>query len=103
MLGDWEISLMFVMIGAVAVASLPFQIAIRHPKTLLGVSMLLPTNTQIDQKLIIGAVLFGIGWGIAGICPAPAITLIGLGYSQAWYFIAAMLVGMFIHRFWAER
>lgn len=102
-LGDWDISLMFVMVGAIAVAIIPFQKAIRHPKTLLGESMLLPTNTQIDQKLIIGAVLFGIGWGIAGICPAPAITLIGLGYSQAWYFIAAMLVGMFIHRFWAER
>ena len=64
--GDWDISLMFVMIGAIAV-------------------------------------LFGIGWGIAGICPAPAITLIGLGYSQAWYFIAAMMFGMFIHRLWAER
>ena len=65
--------------------------------------MLLPNNNQIDQKLMIGAVLFGIGWGIAGICPAPAITLIGLGYSQAWYFIAAMMFGMFIHRLWAER
>ena len=101
--GDWDISLMFVMIGAIAVAIIPFQKAIRHPKTLLGETMLLPNNNQIDQKLMIGAVLFGIGWGIAGICPAPAITLIGLGYSQAWYFIAAMMFGMFIHRLWAER
>lgn len=61
-LGDWDISLMFVMVGAIAVAIIPFQKAIRHPKTLLGESMLLPTNTQIDQKLMIGAVLFGIGW-----------------------------------------
>ena len=59
--------------------------------------------TKIDKKLILGAVIFGVGWGIAGICPAPAITLIGLGYSEAWYFIASMLLGIFIHRLWAER
>ena len=101
--GHWDISLMFVMIGAIAVAIIPFQKAIRNPKTLFGETIALPTNTQIDKKLIIGAVLFGIGWGISGICPAPAITLIGLGYSQAWYFIGAMLFGMFIHRLWAKR
>ena len=65
--GDWDISLMFVMIGAIAVAIIPFQKAFRHPKTLLGETMLLPNNTQIDPKLMIGAVLLGIGWGIAGI------------------------------------
>jgi len=100
--GDWDTSLMFVMIGAIAVAFIPFQKAIRHPKTILGEAVVLPQNRQLDKKLIVGAVLFGIGWGIAGICPAPAITLIGLGYTQIWYFIIAMLVGMFIHRLWAK-
>lgn len=100
--GDWDISLMFVMIGAIAVAFIPFQKAIRQPKTLLGETIVLPQNHQIDKKLITGAVLFGIGWGIAGICPAPAVTLIGLGYTQIWYFIIAMLTGMFIHRLWAK-
>lgn len=102
-LGDWDISLMFVMIGAIAVAIIPFQKAIRNPKTIFGEEISLPISTQIDKKLIVGSSLFGVGWGIAGICPAPAITLIGLGYSQAWYFIAAMMFGMFIHRLWAER
>lgn len=100
--GDWDISLMFVMIGAIAVAFIPFQKAIRQPKTLLGETIVLPQNHQIDKKLITGAVLFGMGWGIAGICPAPAVTLIGLGYTQIWYFIIAMLMGMFIHRLWAK-
>lgn len=100
--GDWDISLMFVMIGAIAVAFIPFQKAIRHPRTISGETIALPQNRQLDKKLIVGAVLFGIGWGIAGICPAPAITLIGLGYTQIWYFIIAMLIGMFIHRLWAK-
>ncbi|MDF2416449.1 YeeE/YedE family protein [Acinetobacter beijerinckii] len=101
--GDWDISLIFVMIGAIAVAIIPFQKAIRNPKTLSGEAISLPASTQIDKKLIIGSTLFGIGWGIAGVCPAPAITLIGLGYVEAWYFIGAMLFGIFIHRMWAER
>ena len=101
--GDWDISLMFVMISAIAVAIIPFQKAIRNPKTLSGEAISLPASTQIDKKLIIGSTLFGVGWGIAGVCPAPAITLIGLGYVEAWYFIGAMLFGIFIHRMWAER
>lgn len=101
--GQWDISLMFVMIGAIAVTIIPFQKAIRHPKTLFGEKITLPANTQIDKKLVIGAILFGMGWGIAGVCPAPAITLIGLGYSEIWYFIMAMLFGMFIHYVWVER
>ncbi|WP_151715174.1 DUF6691 family protein [Acinetobacter sp. TUM15071] len=101
--GAWDISLMFVMIGAIVVAFIPFQKALRSPKTLLGELMALPNNNQIDKKLITGAILFGIGWGIAGICPAPALTLIGLGYFEVWYFIAAMLLGMLIHRLWAKQ
>lgn len=101
--GAWDISLMFVMIGAIAVAFIPFQKALRNPKTLSGEAIVLPKNNQIDKKLIIGAILFGMGWGIAGICPAPAITLIGLGYFEVWYFIAAMLLGMLIHRLWVKQ
>ncbi|MCU4336517.1 DUF6691 family protein [Acinetobacter dispersus] len=101
--GAWDISLMFVMIGAIVVAFIPFQKALRSPKTLLGESMALPDNNQIDKKLITGAILFGIGWGIAGICPAPALTLIGLGYFEVWYFIAAMLLGMLIHHLWTKQ
>ena len=79
--GHWDASLAFVMMGAIIVAFIPFQYAIRHPqmKTLFQDNIQLPSNTQIDLKLILGSVIFGIGWGIAGICPAPSFTLLGLG------------------------
>lgn len=96
--GQWDPSLAFVMIGAIVVAFIPFQKAIRHPVTVFNEVIELPKNTQLDTKLIAGAFIFGIGWGIAGICPAPAFTLIGLGHYQALYFVVAMLFGVLIHR-----
>ncbi|ENW90879.1 DUF6691 family protein [Acinetobacter indicus] len=97
--GDWDASLAFVMMGAIAVAFIPFQKAVRQaePKTVYHEAIELPRQNQLDSKLIIGSALFGIGWGIAGICPAPSFTLIGLGYYQALYFIAAMMYGMYLH------
>ena len=98
--GQWDASLAFVMMGAIAIAFIPFQKAVRqpHPQTFYGEVIQLPKNTKIDRKLILGSLLFGIGWGIAGICPAPSFTLIGLGYYQAIYFIIAMFVGALLHR-----
>lgn len=98
--GTWDASLAFVMMGAIAVAFIPFQRAMRQaePKTILNEPIDLPKQTQIDSKLITGSFIFGIGWGVAGICPAPSLTLIGLGYYQAIYFIVAMLVGILFHR-----
>jgi len=102
--GHWDASLAFVMLGAIAVAFIPFQMAVRraHAKTVFNQMIDLPKNNHIDKKLVSGAVLFGIGWGIAGICPAPSLTLIGLGHYEALYFIVAMLLGMTIHRKWLE-
>ena len=96
--GQWDPSLAFVMMGAIVVAFIPFQKAIRNPVTVFNEVIELPKNTQLDTKLVAGAFIFGIGWGIAGICPAPAFTLIGLGHYQALYFIVAMLFGVLIHR-----
>ncbi|WP_180086096.1 DUF6691 family protein [Acinetobacter sp. YH12145] len=98
--GQWDASLAFVMMGAIAVAFIPFQMAVRQskPTTFDGTAIELPSNNQIDVKLVLGSVIFGIGWGIAGICPAPAFTLIGLGYYQAIYFVVAMFAGVYIHR-----
>lgn len=98
--GQWDPSLAFVMLGAIAVAFIPFQKAVHQqaPKTVYGDAIDLPKNNKIDSKLVTGSLIFGIGWGIAGICPAPSLTLIGLGYYQALYFIAAMMIGMLIHR-----
>jgi len=101
--GTWDASLAFVMMGAIAVAFIPFQRAMRQaePKTILNEPIDLPKQTQIDSKLITGSFIFGIGWGIAGICPAPSFTLIGLGHYQVLYFIVALLAGVLIHRKWA--
>ncbi|MEG0344072.1 MAG: DUF6691 family protein, partial [Acinetobacter sp.] len=71
--GDWDPSLAFVMLGAIAVAFFPFQKAIRKPVTIFNETIQLPKKTQLDQNLVSGAFIFGVGWGIAGICPAPAL------------------------------
>lgn len=98
--GQWDPSLAFVMLGAIAVSFIPFQKAIHQqaPKTVYGDPIDLPKNNKIDSKLVIGSLIFGIGWGIAGICPAPSLTLIGLGHYQVLYFITAMFIGMVIQR-----
>lgn len=98
--GNWDPSLAFVMIGAIAVTFIPFQKAIKKPVTLLNEPIHLPSNTQIDKRLVIGAFIFGIGWGIAGICPAPAFTLIGLGQYEGIYFLVSMIASMLIFRKW---
>ena len=97
--GQWDPSLTFVMLGAIAVTFIPFQKAVHNhaPKTVYGEAIDLTKNNKINSKLVTGSLIFGIGWGIAGICPAPSLTLIGLGYYQALYFIAAMMIGMLIH------
>lgn len=101
--GNWDASLAFVMIGAIAVAFIPFQKAVRSnaPKTVFNEPIDLPNNNRIDPKLITGALMFGVGWGVAGICPAPSFTLIGLGHYQVLYFIVAMIAGVLIHRKWS--
>lgn len=97
--GNWDASLVFVMLGAILIAFLPFRYALRHRTSLWSESLLLPGRTDIDTKLILGSLLFGIGWGIAGICPAPALTLIGLGHFKVLYFIIPMLAGMLLYRY----
>lgn len=103
--GTWDASLAFVMLGAIMVAFMPFQKVMRDPSptTLTGDPIDLPNKTVIDKKLILGAVLFGIGWGMAGICPAPSLTLIGLGHYQAIYFILAMFIGVWLHQIWDKK
>ena len=68
----------------------------QHSVALLGGRMQLPTRRDIDRRLVGGSLMFGVGWGIAGICPGPALVLLVGGYWQAWLFVAAMLVGMLV-------
>jgi uncharacterized protein len=91
----WDPSLMFVMGGAIALGFPGFLLAKRFKTSLMGMPMNLPTNTQIDKNLLLGAVLFGAGWGIGGFCPGPAVVAAASLASDGLIFIAAMLVGMF--------
>ena len=92
--GRWDPSLALVMGGAVAVSAVAFAIARRRSASLLGATLKLPTARQIDRRLVMGSVLFGIGWGIAGFCPGPALVALGMGEAKALVFVAAMLAGM---------
>lgn len=93
--GAWDPSLMLVMGGAIAVAAPAFLWAKRHSRSLLGASLELPQARHIDHRLLIGGALFGAGWGIAGICPGPALVLLAQG--QAVIFALAMFAGMGLH------
>jgi uncharacterized protein len=94
--GVWDPSLALVMAAAIGVALLPFGWARWQPASLLGAPMQLPNKRELDRRLLGGSLLFGIGWGIAGICPGPAIVLLLSGHWQALLFTAAMLVGMIL-------
>jgi len=92
----WDPSLMLVMGGAIAVGLPGFFLAKRMKKSLIGLPMNLPTSTAIDKKLLLGAVLFGAGWGIGGFCPGPAVVAAAALYTDGLIFVGAMLVGMFL-------
>jgi uncharacterized membrane protein YedE/YeeE len=96
--GAWDPSLALVMVAAIAVAWVPFHWAMKHPTSLLGAPMQLPVSRELDRRLIGGSLLFGVGWGIAGICPGPALVLLPTGHWQAWVFVIAMLAGMLIFK-----
>lgn len=92
--GTWDPSLAFVMAGAIAVGLVAFMLARRRQVSLLGAEMRLPSVRHIDRRLVLGSVLFGIGWGVAGFCPGPALVSLGMGEVKALVFVAAMLLGM---------
>jgi uncharacterized protein len=92
--GTWDPSLAFVMGGAILVGVVAFTFARKRTVSLLGLQMRMPTATQVDRRLVGGGLLFGIGWGIAGFCPGPALVALGMGEQKALVFVAAMLVGM---------
>ena len=101
--GQWDPSLAFVMVGAIAVSFIGAKLVLGWKKPLLGDVFHLPKKNELDTHLISGAAIFGIGWGLAGLCPGPAITSLGLGSSAIWFFVPAMLAGMVLARFIARR
>jgi uncharacterized membrane protein YedE/YeeE len=94
--GSWDPSLAFVMVGAIAVGAVAFTAAKRRKRSLLGLPMQLPTGTAITLRLVLGSAAFGVGWGLAGFCPGPALVALGAGYPKAVGFVAAMVAGMLV-------
>lgn len=92
--GPWDPSLIFVMGGAVLVGLIAFYLAKKRTESFLGGAMHIPTRRDIDRPLIIGSALFGVGWGLAGFCPGPALVSLGTGELKAVVFVIAMLAGM---------
>ena len=90
----WDPSLALVMGGAIAVGFVAFKIAGKRTNSFLDLPINIPTSRVIDNRLVIGALVFGIGWGLAGICPAPAFVLLGTGSIKGIVFLISMLVGM---------
>ena len=102
--GAWDPSLALVMAGAIALGAVAFARARRRERSWTGAPMEIPTNRSVDRRLIAGGVLFGVGWGIAGFCPGPALVALGSGMGSAGIFVAAMLIGMVIHdKFFSPR
>jgi uncharacterized membrane protein YedE/YeeE len=97
--GHWDASLLFVLGGAVGVTVIAFRFVLRQPKPLLAQIFHLSTKTRIDLPLVAGAVIFGIGWGISGYCPGPAVALLAVPDNrEVWLFLPALLAGQWLHR-----
>jgi uncharacterized protein len=94
--GRWDPSLAFVMAGAILIGAIAFRLAGKRSTAVLGEPMRLPTATKIDRRLMLGSLAFGIGWGLAGFCPGPALTSLLTGSKPVAIFVAAMLGGMAI-------
>ena len=91
---NWDPSLLFVMASAVFISFFAFNFIKQNNKTLLNLDFEIPKRTDIDLSLLLGAALFGIGWGMVGLCPAPAIVSLAFGNSQTILFVLSMLIGM---------
>ena len=101
--GGWDPSLAFVMAGAIAVTFVGYRVVLLRPRPLLGGSFQLPGATAIDARILTGSAIFGLGWGLAGLCPGPAFTALGTGGSAAVIFVATMFLGMGAARWLANR
>ena len=98
--GAWDPSLMFVMGGAIAVGFFAFRVAEKRSRTLLGAPLCLPQPGRIDRRLLFGSALFGVGWGLAGICPGPGLVLLGAGAPEGVVFVLALLAGIGAFELW---
>jgi hypothetical protein len=96
--GCWDPTLAFVMAGAVAVSAAGYAVARRRDRAWLGGAFGIPTRRDLDAQLVGGAALFGVGWGLVGLCPGPALASLGRGSGEVTLFVGAMLAGIALHR-----
>ena len=101
--GGWDPSLAFVMAGGIGVAFIGFKLVLKRPKPVFDTAFHLPTATGLDARIFLGPAIFGVGWGLVGLCPGPAFTALATGGSAALVFVLAMLVGMGCARWLAQR
>ncbi|HIF54287.1 MAG: YeeE/YedE family protein [Methylococcales bacterium] len=101
--GNWDPSLAFVMIGALSVTFIAFHFIPKRAKPIFDDQFSLPTRTDIDKPLIIGAALFGIGWGMAGFCPGPALSTLGIGLLEPGIFVLSMLAGFVVQAYFYDK
>lgn len=94
--GNWDPTLLFVMVGAIAVHFIGYKIILKRRSPLFDTQFHMPTRSDINPRLLGGAAIFGIGWGLGGYCPGPAVTSITTGWSTVSTFIIFMIVGMFV-------
>lgn len=100
--GTWDPSLGLVMGGAIAIGLVAFTWAKQRQTSLLGEPMQLPTSTKIDCKLLVGAAMFGVGWGLAGFCPGPAVMNLATLQTEVVLFVAAMVAGIVVQHVWSS-
>ena len=96
--GDFDPSLAFVLGGAVGVGLVATPLILRRGRPVLDADFQLPLSQAVDRSLVLGAAIFGVGWGLAGYCPGPALVGLAAGIDSAWVLVPAMLVGALLHR-----
>jgi uncharacterized protein len=101
--GSWDPSLILVMAGAVGVTMIAFRWVLRRPAPLFDTTFHLPRVTRVDAPLIVGATIFGVGWGLAGYCPGPALASIATLGADPLVFVATLIAGVLLYRWMSER
>lgn len=101
--GQWDPSLAFVMVGALVVTFISFKFILKRPEPILEESFHLPKRTDIDKALLGGAALFGIGWGMSGYCPGPAVASAGTGNLEAVVMVASIYAGFFVQKWFSSK
>jgi uncharacterized protein len=101
--GNWDPSLLVVLGGAAGVTLITFRFVLRLPKPVFHTQFVLPTLTKADRPLIVGQMLFGLGWGVVGYCPGPVFSSLALGYMEPIIVVLAMVAGAFLYKWFNSK